>query len=303
MPSLLKRIRVTSMNAGAQKLLKEKKEYFEKLLEKQLSNVVLEKRLQGACLYALSNGGKRLRPLIIYLIQEALKSKENVDPAALALEFFHTASLIADDLPCMDNAKERRNKPTLHSFYDEATALLASYALIVAAFEKIQEATDNSFLQDKNQRGSIALKQVCQAAGIQGATGGQYLDLFADNLDQDLLETIIYKKTVVLFEVAFSLGWLYSGGALNVLEDVIKAGRDLGFAFQLIDDVLDQAEDNQKKQPSNMTCFIGEEKTKEKIFELLKSCENSLEKTGLNSKGFLFLLGTLKDYLKVSPRL
>jgi geranylgeranyl diphosphate synthase type II len=287
------------MNYTGQDFLKEKKIYFEALLHKQLSCVVLEKRLQEACLYSLSNGGKRLRPLIVYLIQQALDSQENVDPAALALEFFHTASLIADDLPCMDNAKERRNKPTLHRLYDEATAVLASYALIVAAFEKIHEATEKSSLKDKNERGSIALKQVCHAAGIQGATGGQYLDLFADNIDKDLLETIIYKKTVVLFEVAFSLGWLYSGGALEVLDDVKKAGRDLGFAFQLIDDVLDQTEDNQKTKPSNMTYFVGEEKTKEKIFELLRSCEISLEKTGLNSRGFLFLLGTLKDYLKI----
>ena len=288
------------MNLSPQDFLKEKKNYFEALLHKQLSCVVLEKRLQEACIYSLSNGGKRLRPLIIYLIQQALDSQENVDPAALALEFFHTASLIADDLPCMDNAKERRNKPALHCLYGDATAVLASYALIVAAFEKIHEATEKSYLKDKNERGSIALKQVCQAAGIQGATGGQYLDLFADNIDKTLLETIIYKKTVVLFEVAFSLGWIYSGGALEVLEDVKKAGRDLGFAFQLIDDVLDQAEDNQKTKPSNMTCFIGEEKTKETIFELLKSCESSLEKTGLNSKGFVFLIGTLKDHLKTT---
>ena len=287
------------MKDDAKTFFKEKKIYFEHLLKQQFANVDEEKRLKDGCLYALSNGGKRLRPLIIYLIQDALQSKQMLDPVALAIEFFHTASLIADDLPCMDHEAFRRNQPTLHCAFDEATALLASYALIIGAFEKIHEATDISFLPDKNSRGVLALKEVCFAAGIQGATGGQYLDLFATNIDLSLLESIIYKKTVVLFEVSFSLGWIYSGGDLDLLQDVKTAGKHLGFAFQLIDDVLDQAEDAKRNGKANMTCFLGEEKTKEKIFALLKNSENALEKVGLKSEGFLFLLTLLTDYLKV----
>src|SRR5579863_9558332 len=94
-------------------------------------------KLRDACEYALTNGGKRFRPLIVLFVGEALGCGLNVYEAALSVEFFHTASLIADDLPCMDNDDERRDKPSLHKVYGETIALLASYALITAAFEKI----------------------------------------------------------------------------------------------------------------------------------------------------------------------
>src|SRR5271155_2067965 len=94
-------------------------------------------KLRDACEYALKSGGKRFRPLLVLLVAEGVGNDLNVYEAALSVEFFHTASLIADDLPCMDNEDERRNKPSLHKVYGEAIALLASYALITAAFDKI----------------------------------------------------------------------------------------------------------------------------------------------------------------------
>ena len=93
-------------------------------------------KLRDACEYALTNGGKRFRPLIVLLIAEALGHGMNVYPSALSVEFFHTASLIADDLPCMDNDDERREKPSLHKVYGESIALLASYALITQHLKK-----------------------------------------------------------------------------------------------------------------------------------------------------------------------
>ena len=110
-------------------------------IEQEIARSILcfgeKTKLRDACEYALTNGGKRFRPLIVILIAEALGNGLNVFEAALSVEFFHTASLVADDLPCMDNDDERRDKPSLHKVYGEAIALLASYALITAAFEKI----------------------------------------------------------------------------------------------------------------------------------------------------------------------
>ncbi|MBM3199287.1 MAG: hypothetical protein FJZ58_08595, partial [Chlamydiae bacterium] len=111
-------------------------------IEKEIAKSILyfgeKTKLRDACEYALTNGGKRLRPLIVLMVSEALGNGLNVLEAALSVEFFHTASLIADDLPCMDNDDERRDKPSLHKVYGETIALLASYALITAAFEKIR---------------------------------------------------------------------------------------------------------------------------------------------------------------------
>ena len=86
--------------------------------------------LRDACEYALLNGGKRLRPILVLMIAESLGAQHDVMPSALSVEFFHTASLIADDLPCMDDDHERRSRPSLHVAFGEDIAILASYALI-----------------------------------------------------------------------------------------------------------------------------------------------------------------------------
>lgn len=277
---------------------KEKKEHIEIFLRQYISEHFDSGELKNACLYSISTGGKRLRPLIVYLIGKALCSEAKLDACAGCVELFHTASLIADDLPCMDNEDLRRDKPTLHKAFDDATALLASYALIVAAFEMIYLSTQESLLEDKEVRGLHALKEVSNAAGAQGATGGQFLDLFQNELNLKNLEEIVYKKTVVLFEVAFVLGWLFSGGKLELVPIVKKAAIDLGFAFQLIDDVLDEEQDTMKTLTTNMSCFLGKETTEKRIFKHLQDCENTLETLGIRSEEFVYLLESLKKYLK-----
>src|SRR3989339_1471770 len=107
----------------------------EQELAKSISRLGEKTKLRDACEYALTNGGKRFRPLIVLMVSEALGKDLNVSDAALSVEFFHTASLIADDLPCMDNDDERRDKPSLHKVYGETISLLSSSALITAAFE------------------------------------------------------------------------------------------------------------------------------------------------------------------------
>ena len=107
----------------------------EQEIAKSIVSLGNKTKLRDACEYALTNGGKRFRPLIVLMVAEALGQGLNVNEAALSVEFFHTASLIADDLPCMDNEEERRSKPSVHKVYGESIALLASYSLICSAFE------------------------------------------------------------------------------------------------------------------------------------------------------------------------
>jgi geranylgeranyl diphosphate synthase type II len=132
--------------------------------------------LKEACIYSLLTGGKRFRPAIVLMVAKALNKGFDVLDAAIAVEYFHTASLIADDLPCMDNDDERRNKPSLHKAFNETTALLASYALISAGYRAIWQ---NGQKNDKDlNKLSVALEVASFNTGILGATGGQFLGLY-----------------------------------------------------------------------------------------------------------------------------
>ncbi len=239
-------------------------------IEQEIARSILffgeKTKLRDACEYALTTGGKRFRPLIVILIAEALGNNLNVYESALAVEFFHTASLIADDLPCMDNDDERREKPSLHKVYGEAIALLASYSLITAAFEKIhsnakvmQEAVP-PFCHFSDRACTLALESATHCSGILGATGGQFLDLFPPNQNLETVKQVIYKKTVTLFEVAFVLGWVFGGGDVSQLDKLKKAAYHFGMAFQIADDLGDLLQDEKKQREISIARLIGKER-------------------------------------------
>src|SRR3569832_73561 len=157
-------------------------------IEQEIARSILgfgdKTKLRDACEYALKGGGKRFRPLLVLLVAEALGNGLNVLDEAMSVEFFNTASHIVDDLPCMDNEEERRNQPTLHKLYGESIALLSSYALICAAFEKIQINAKNlkesggAYHSTAEQVGMVALEQATRSAGILGAMGGLFVVFF-----------------------------------------------------------------------------------------------------------------------------
>lgn len=220
-------------------------------------------KLRDACEYALLSGGKRLRPLIVLMTAEALDNNLNVCPVALAVEFLHTASLIADDLPCMDDDDQRRNKPALHKVYGENIALLSSYALICAGFERIHlnaeimKQAPAPFSEYADRACNLALGHAAHCAGILGATGGQFLDLFPPQYTLESFKELIYKKTITLFEVSLCLGWIFGGGCLDLFNRVKKAAHHLGMAFQIADDLEDI---NQDDKGPNIAKFLGKER-------------------------------------------
>lgn len=249
-------------------------------------------KLRDACEYALLSGGKRLRPIIVMLVADALGHELNVGPAALAVEYFHTASLIADDLPCMDNDDERRSKPALHKVYGESIALLSSYALICAAFAKIRE---NSLLMKDapapysemaDSICGVALEAATRCAGILGATGGQFLDLFPPPLNIESLREIIYKKTVTLFEGSFLFGWLFGGGDLGELEKVKQVAYHLGMAFQVADDMGDVAQDERNRREINSVDVLGRERALLFFNHEMELFRESLKNLGLLTPSF-----------------
>ncbi len=248
--------------------LLEKKRFWDKLARKMIQNEGEDSMLKEACLYAITSGGKRLRPILVQIIAEALEPRAPIIEAALATEFFHTASLIADDLPCMDNEKKRRGKLTLHNVYEESVAILASFTFLSLGYEFIQKNITSlrkaslTFSEKAYEIGYHCLKQVTGSAGILGATQGQFLDLFPTENSLEMAFSIMEKKTVTLFEISFVLGWLFAGGALEKLDKVKKAAYYFGVAFQIADDLEDAKED---KAPLNIASFLGENKAREEV--------------------------------------
>jgi geranylgeranyl diphosphate synthase type II len=236
--------------------------------------------LRDACEYALLNGGKRLRPILVLIIGEALGKGFDLLPIALSVEFFHTASLIADDLPSMDDDDLRRDVPSLHKVFGEDVALLASYALIAEGYGGIYR---NSIL-NRFADPMICLEAATRCAGISGATNGQFLDLYPPPPSLDSAKKIIYQKTVTLFEISFVFGWVFGGGDLKLLPLVKKSAYHLGMAFQIADDINDFAQDAARGNSLNVAALCGLEEARALFGKEMELFTASLRALNLSSK-------------------
>lgn len=249
-------------------------------------------KLRDACEYALMNGGKRFRPIIVMMMAKALGNQVDVSQAALAVEYFHTASLVADDLPCMDDDLERRNKPTTHKVFGEATALLVSYALIAAGYELI--ASNAELIRNSSKPFAIYGDRICVLAlqnathntGIHGASGGQYLDLYPPDFSIAMLKEVIHKKTVTLFEISFVFGWLFGGGDISKLHLVKQAASHFGMAFQIVDDLGDIFQDLNNKRMVNMAICYGKENAFQMFQEEIQGFFKTVQELGVESQDF-----------------
>ncbi len=198
--------------------------------------------LRDACEYALKSGGKRFRSAIVLMVADAIGKGANVMQAALAIEYFHTASLIADDLPCMDDDNERRGVPSLHKKFNETIALLASYALISEGYNALAKNAEIisksglGFSEQADRRCRLALENVSYNTSLFGVIGGQFLDIYSQDLSLDSVLEVIHQKTGSLFEISFVLGWLFGGGGLERLPQIKTLARHFGAAFQIEDD-------------------------------------------------------------------
>ncbi len=198
-----------------------------------------DETVKSATFYSINNGGKRLRPFLVYTVGKLLGAEEaDLDVAAAAIECIHSYSLVHDDLPAMDDDDLRRGKPTCHIAYDEALAILAGDALQTLAFEFLSE---HEFSVPAKQQIKM-INTLAVASGLQGMVGGQALDISATEKSITLteLERIHRLKTGALLNCAIQLGTLC---APNVEQEIVTAldiyGRKLGLAFQVQDDILD----------------------------------------------------------------
>jgi len=195
-------------------------------------------KLTESMRYSLEAGGKRVRPALVLLSCELYGgSTEQAMIPAVAIEMIHTFSLIHDDLPAMDNDDFRRGRPTNHKVYGEAMAILAGDALLAFAFELIAKYYDGPA-----DRAVAIIRELAEATGPGGMTGGQVLDMtFGENgkgLDQ--VEQIHMLKTAALIRGACRMGAISAGATEESIKSISEYGLKLGLAFQVIDDYLDQ---------------------------------------------------------------
>jgi geranylgeranyl diphosphate synthase type II len=271
----------------------------ENIIQQNIHQLGNKSALRDACEYALLNGGKRFRPSLVFILAEALNYQVDVSFAALGVEFFHTASLIVDDLPCMDNDQERRNQPTVHRVFGESTALLATYVLISAGYECLTKnahalkQSAHPFAAQYEHLCFLAFENVTYNTGIWGATGGQFLDLFPPDLNLTNVQETIRKKTVSLFEISFVLGWLFGGGDPSQLEQVKKCSAHFGMAFQIADDLSDMLQDSAQKHTLNLANMYGKQKAKTIFYEEIQLFKNSMQNLSLQTNKLSLLLDFL----------
>lgn len=279
--------------------LKSPLQKIENALEKAVEEMGEKSPLRDAVDFSLQSGGKRFRPLLVLSISEGLGKGYDVMDVALGAEFFHTASLIADDLPCMDNEMTRRNKPSLHVNFGESVAILASYTLIASGYERIYLNTEKLAKKRGEEYANFicrkSLQSVSSCAGIQGATNGQYLDLFSRENSLENIQKIMYQKTVTLFEISLLLGWMYGGGDLEKIDTVIQCAYNLGMAFQIADDIQDEMD---LHDHSNIVKVLGKKKSMDLFEQHKKALQENIQSLSINSPSLDILLNLLYDSAK-----
>jgi geranylgeranyl diphosphate synthase type II len=196
--------------------------------------------IHRAMRYSVQAGGKRVRPILC--LESARIFSADVTPilpVACALEFIHTYSLIHDDLPALDNDDLRRGKPTCHKKFNEATAILAGDALLTLAFETLANAPI-----EPARRVAILSHVAASAGTVNGMVGGQVADIEAEgrSIAPAELEYIHRSKTAALIRASVVAGAIGGGAGDNDVDHLKRFGETIGWAFQVVDDILDVEE-------------------------------------------------------------
>jgi farnesyl diphosphate synthase/geranylgeranyl diphosphate synthase type II len=247
-------------------------------------------RIAAASSDALTNGGKRIRAILLYSAHDAIQPSsdaEGLDNVACSIELIHSYSLVHDDLPAMDDDDLRRGQPSCHKAYDEPTAILVGDGLQARAFELIADASGfNDF-----QRIAM-IKALAKASGLQGMVGGQAIDITSvgASLSLEQLQTMHSLKTGALIRAALAMGGIAgnaSNGQLTALDDY---GSKIGLAFQVVDDILDvegntatlgktQGKDDDANKPTYVK-LMGLEGAKDEAQRLLEEALTALNGFG-----------------------
>ena len=249
--------------------------------------------------YSTFAGGKRIRPCLLMAAYEACDGTFGDDiPVKIgaAIEMFHTFSLIHDDLPCMDDDDFRRGKPTAHKAYNEGLAVLGGDALCIVAFEVFA-----SF-----GRTDIII-EIARALGTDGMIGGQVIDIESEGkkVDRATVEYIHNKKTAALIRACVRIGALLANAPRETLDRLSSYGTNVGLAFQVIDDILDEestteqlgkdAGSDRERGKATFPSIVGMEESKKYAKQLIENAWKDI--ASLGEKGEM--LRELAEFIRV----
>ena len=286
---------MTSLNLGN----------FEENLQKRISSQLnsylnSNSQIEKAIKFSLSAPGKRVRPMLIYLVGDIYGiSLEKLDSLALASEIIHTYSLVHDDLPCMDDDDLRRGQPTLHKKYSEATAVLAGDAMQSLAIQIILEDEKLS-----NEQKVSILKLLMESIGYKGMILGQEQDISFEKKSVNKQEIIQmnYLKTGLLIEFCILAPLIIANKEENEWNII---ARNVGISFQLIDDLLDleESEENlgkatnkdQSKNKKNLPLTLGRSETINELKKFHNETMESFSNLSLNNHPLKIYINNLFD--------
>lgn len=285
--------------------LSEKKVFVEDSINLFLNELTYPTQIAEGMKYAVLNGGKRIRPILLLMILDLFDKDEKLGvPSAAALEMIHSYSLVHDDLPALDNDDYRRGKLTTHKKFGEAEGILIGDALLTHAFYILTEKNLNLLSPEKIVE---IVRLTSSYAGINGMIGGQMIDIESENkkIDIETLKYIHKNKTGKLLRLPIEIGCVISETSKNIREKLEKFADLIGLAFQIKDDILDiegdfetlgkpigsDAELNKSTYPS----LIGLDESKKLLQEIVDEAKNIIKENFSEEKGKMLI--ELTDYI------
>lgn len=285
--------------------LSEKKVFVEDSINLFLNELTYPTQIAEGMKYAVLNGGKRIRPILLLMILDLFDKDEKLGvPSAAALEMIHSYSLVHDDLPALDNDDYRRGKLTTHKKFGEAEGILIGDALLTHAFYILTEKNLNLLSPEKIVE---IVRLTSSYAGINGMIGGQMIDIESENkkIDIETLKYIHKNKTGKLLRLPIEIGCVISETSKDIREKLEKFADLIGLAFQIKDDILDiegdfetlgkpigsDAELNKSTYPS----LIGLDESKKLLQEIVDEAKNIIKENFSEEKGKMLI--ELTDYI------
>ena len=279
--------------------LKEKKELIEKTIDSYLGEFSYPHVIAEGMRYAVLNGGKRIRPVLILMTLDILGKDETLGlPSGAALEMIHSYSLVHDDLPALDNDDYRRGKLTTHKKFGEAEGILIGDSLLTHAFNVLTEKNEGVISDKKIVE---IVKLTSSYAGINGMIGGQTVDVESEGkkVDMETLKYIHKNKTGKLLRLPIEIGCVISETSKDIREKLEKFADLIGLAFQIKDDILDiegdfetlgkpigsDAELNKSTYPS----LIGLDESKKLLQEIVDEAKNIIKENFSEEKGKMLI--------------
>ena len=286
--------------------LKEKTDFFETELKKELKELSYPETIAKGMEYATLNGGKRLRPFLLFITLELLNQNiEKGIKSAIALEMIHSYSLVHDDLPALDNDDYRRGKLTTHKVFGEAEGILIGDSLLTYAFYVLSQK--NLELLSSKQIVNI-ISKTSEYSGINGMIGGQMIDIQSENkkIDLETLKYIHNHKTGKLIKLPIEIACIIANVEKDKKEVLEEYANLIGLAFQVKDDILDVEgtfEDLGKPVGSDVDLhkatypsILGMEESKKILNDTVKKAKEIIKNKFGDEKGKVLI--SLADFIK-----